>query len=118
MSTTFEEAATESLTKPIEPVLDELEATRRDVIRQINRRALRRVPLRACGALLLSNFDETRDLFDVARAAVGGGATGYFWASSRSGARYRSLYKQRVLPLLTERFGSPIARRGRPTCAF
>lgn len=113
LSTTFEEAATESLARPLEPVLDELEATRRDVIRQINRRALWRVPLCVCGALLLSSFDENRDLFDVVLAAGGGGAAGYFWASSRSGARYRSLYKQRVLPLLTERFGSITYRPAR-----
>ncbi|MDW6023882.1 DUF3137 domain-containing protein [Mesorhizobium sp. BAC0120] len=98
-------AAADALITPIKPVLDELEATRRDTVREINRRARWRVPLCAVGAFALAGLDGTADLSDLVFTAAGGGFAGYAWASLALGNRYRSMYKQRVLPLLAARFG-------------
>lgn len=105
-----DEAAGDAIAAPLKPVLEELEATRRDIVRQVHRRALWRVPLCAGGAVVLWGLGEAGDLFDLVSTTAGGGAVGYGWASIRLGERYRSLYKQRVLPRLAARFG-PITWR-------
>lgn len=92
------------------PVLAELEATRVDVLRQVNARMIRRIPLCAGGGLLfwvLTQFGKDPDgVFDLLLYVGMGGLAGYVWAAHKLGERYRRLYKDRVLPLLAAQFGA------------
>jgi hypothetical protein len=92
------------------PVLAELEATRVDVVRQVNARAIGRIPLCAGGGLLfwiLTQFGkDPSGAFDLLIFVGMGGLAGYAWAANTLSERYRRLYKDRVLPLLAAQFGA------------
>lgn len=118
----------------LQPVLDELEATRREVARQIRRRALRQVPLGAAiGAgtgvvfdlwMLIRHARKLPNIFGFASLFASlvvlgvficcGGACGYLWAARTLSENYRSLYKKRVLPLLAARYGAITYRTAAP----
>lgn len=113
----------------LQPVLDELEATRREMVPQIKRRILWQVPLGAAigvGAAVVFDLlmlikvhlrmltGHGRRLADGAGFAsllilglffLCGGAFGYLWAARTLSENYRRLYKKRVLPLLAARYG-------------
>ena len=105
----FDEAKADRVTGGLGPVLAELETARRLTVQQINARARWRVPL--CGIIffglwLLPDKDGNASSFSDLLGQVGFGLLiGYVWASSKLGAAYRLLYKQRVLPLLAAQFG-------------
>jgi hypothetical protein len=98
------------------PVLVELEAARLEVVRQVNTRAMSRVPLGAAagfGLWCLEQLSGRPDRDGVAGVVwnavclVGVGAmAGYYAAVRDSSAAYAHLYLGRVLPLLAARFGN------------
>jgi hypothetical protein len=119
----------------LQPVLAELEATRRVVARQIKQRVLWQVPLGAAiGAGTGVVFDQLsviKHVMILGDVAVGfgalyasffvlglcvlfGGVFGYLWAARDLRENYRSLYKKRVLPLLAARYGAITYRRATP----
>jgi hypothetical protein len=97
------------------PVFAELEAARAEVVRQVNARALTRVPLGAiCGGAIwfleqLSGKPDRDGFAGVVFSAlclIGVGAmAGYFAAAHARSDAYARLYFRRVLPLLAARFG-------------
>lgn len=99
----------------LSPVLAELEAARTEVVRQVNARAVTRVPLGAiCGGAIwfleqLSGKPNRDGFVGVVFSAVclvGVGAmAGYFAAAHERSDAYARLYFRRVLPLLAARFG-------------
>lgn len=114
----LDDAQVSTLLDPLKPVLDELEATRIDIQRQVRARARWRVPL--CAGLAFAGWaygqfgDEPGGIFDGLLAVVGGGFGGYLWASTKLGDLYRRTYKERVLPRLAARYG-PITYRPSPS---
>jgi hypothetical protein len=102
-------AAGETLHAQFATVLSELEASRQDVVRQVNARALVRAPLGAAAGLGLWVLGlATGDPVELDALAIfmGGGAVGgYVWASYRLSAEYDRSYKERVLPALAESLG-------------
>jgi hypothetical protein len=112
----FDAKTADDLIGALRPVLDELEAARIEVVRQVNARAVTRVPLGAVagGAIWfleqLSGRPDPDGLGGVVFSAVclvGVGATaGYFSAARERSDAYARLYFGRVLPLLAARFGA------------
>jgi len=96
-------------------VLAELEAARLEVVRQVNARAVTRVPVGAAAGFGLwcleqmsgrPGRDGVAGIVWNAVCLVGIGAmAGYYSASRDSSAGYARLYLGRVLPLLAARFG-------------
>jgi Protein of unknown function (DUF3137) len=105
----------DELTSALRPVLAELEAARLEVVRQVNTRAMTRVPLGAAAGFGLwcleqmsgrSDRDGIAGVIWNAICLVGVGAmAGYYSAARDSSAAYARLYLGRVLPLLAARFG-------------
>jgi hypothetical protein len=105
----------DELMSALRPVLAELEAARLDVVRQVNARAMARIPMGAAAGFGLWCVEQLSGRPDRAGIAgvvwnalclVGVGAmAGYYSASRDSGAAYSRLYLGRVLPLLAARFG-------------
>jgi hypothetical protein len=100
----------------LRPVLAELESARMEMVRQVNARAMTRVPVgAAAGAALwfleqLSGRPNADGLSGVVFSLVSligvGAMAGYYAASRRRKEEYARLYAGRVLPLLAARFGS------------
>jgi hypothetical protein len=105
----------DELVSALRPVLAELEAARLEVVRQVNARAVIRVPAGAAAGFGLwcvehmsgrSDRDGVAGIVWNAVCLVGIGAmAGYYSASRDSSAAYARLYLGRVLPLLAARFG-------------
>lgn len=105
----------DELVAALRPVLAELEVARLDVVRQVNARAMTRVPLGAAGGFGLwcleqmggrPNRDGIAGVVWNAVCLVGIGAmAGYYSAVRDRSAAYAHLYLGRVLPLLAARFG-------------
>ena len=105
----------DELVAALRPVLAELEAARLGVVRQVNTRAMTRVPLGAAagfGLWCLEQMSGRPDRDGVAGVVwnavclVGVGAmAGYYSAVRDSSVAYAHLYLGRVLPLLAARFG-------------
>jgi hypothetical protein len=74
-------------TDTLAPVLAELEATRVDVVRQVNARAIGRIPLCAGGGLLFWIFTQfgkdPSGVFDLFIFVGMGGLAGYVWAAHK-----------------------------------
>jgi hypothetical protein len=108
--------AADELMSVLRPVLAELESTRREVVQQINARAMIRVPLGAAagGALWFleqsSGQSKADGVFDVVFNAVSlicvGAMAAYYSAARQRKKEYARLYARRVLPLLAQRFGN------------
>lgn len=106
----------DELLSALRPVLAELESARREVVQQVNARAMIRVPVSAAagGALWfleqLSGRSKTDGVFDVLFNAVSlicvGAMAGYYSAARQRKQEYARLYVRRVLPLLAQRFGN------------
>jgi Protein of unknown function (DUF3137) len=105
----------DELVAALRPVLVELEAARVGVVRQVNARAMTRVPVGAAagfGLWCLEQLSGRPDRDGIAGVVwnaaclVGVGAmAGYYSAVRDSSAAYARLYLGRVLPLLAARFG-------------
>jgi hypothetical protein len=105
----------DELVAELRPVLAELEAARLGVVRQVNARAMTRVPMGAAagfGLWCLEQISGRPDRDGIAGVAwnlvclVGVGAmAGYYSAVRESSAAYAHLYLSRVMPLLAARFG-------------
>ena len=112
----FDDQMTDELLTALRPVLAELESARSEVVRQVNARAVTRVPVgAAAGAALwfleqLSGRPNADGLSGVVFSAVSligvGAMAGYFAASRQRSDDYARLYLGRVLPLLAARFGN------------
>jgi hypothetical protein len=96
----------------LKDVLAELEATRLDIVRKVNARAMVRVPLciaAGVGVLVLGALNEKGksddDLFGSISMLVVAGMMGYVWASGALSNQYAKLYKSRVLPRLAAQYG-------------
>ena len=99
----------------LHPVLAELEAARLQVVRQVNARAMTRVPMGAAagfGLWCLEQISGRADRDGIAGIVwnavclVGVGAVaGYYSAARDASAAYAHLYLARVMPLLAARFG-------------
>lgn len=100
------------------PGLAALEQTRRDLLMQMVARAVPRVPLgMAVGFILelLSQWDaEASDVFRFLFMIAMGGLLGAVWAAYDPSETYRKLYKAKVLPALTSRFGALTFREAAP----
>ncbi len=100
----------------LRPVLAELESARREAVRQVNARAMIRVPVGAAagGALWFleqlsgrPNADGVAGVVFSAVSLIGVGAmAGYYSAARQRKEEYARLYVGRVLPLLAARFGN------------
>ncbi len=100
----------------LRPVLARLDAARLQVVRQVNTRAMTRVPLGAAAGFGLwcleqisgrSDRDGIAGMVWNAVCLVGVGAmAGYYSAARDSSDAYARLYLGRVLPLLAQRFGN------------
>jgi hypothetical protein len=111
----FDAKTADELVAALHPVLVELEAARLEVVRQVNTRAMTRVPLGAAagfGLWCLEQMSGRPDRDGIAGVVwnavclVGVGAmAGYYSAVRDSSAAYAHLYLGRVLPLLAARFG-------------
>ena len=111
----FDAKTADDLVGTLSRVLAELEAARTEVVRQVNARAVTRVPLGAiCGGAIwfleqLSGKPGRDGFAGVVFSAVcliGVGAlAGYFAAARERSDAYARLYFRRVLPLLAARFG-------------
>jgi hypothetical protein len=99
-------AVGDALLADMAPLLAELEATRADLVRRANRRALWRVPVGAIGGLLFWATDPVGTPTDMILMMGFGAALGFAWAVAPLAERYRRLYKERVLPVLVARHGS------------
>ncbi len=105
----------DELVAALHPVLAELESARLQVVRQVNARAMTRVPVGAAAGLGLwclermSGRPDRDGIVGVvwnAVCLVGVGAmAGYYAAVRDSSTAYAHLYLGRVLPLLAARFG-------------
>jgi hypothetical protein len=114
-ASSFDAKTADELVAALRPVLAELEAARLDVVRQVNSRAVIRVPVGAAagfGLWCLEQMSGRPDRDGIvgvvwnAVCLVGVGAmAGYYSASRDSSAAYARLYLSRVLPLLAARFG-------------
>jgi hypothetical protein len=112
----FDAKTADDLIGALRPVLDELDAARMEVVRQVNSRAATRVPLGALsgGAIWileqLSGRPDPDGLAGVVFSAVClvgvGAAAGHFAAAQKRSDAYARLYVRRVLPLLAARFGA------------
>ncbi len=91
------------------PTLRELSVVRADVIRKVKERSKVRVPLGVAAALglwmLAQSNDDPPGFLGLIFWLVGGAIAGEAWAAGKLDREYRRLYKNRVLPLLTARFG-------------
>jgi hypothetical protein len=106
----------DELMSALRPVLAELEAARLDVVRQVNDRAMTRIPMGAAAGFglwcveQLSGRPDRDGIAGVvwnALCLVGVGAmAGYYSAARDSSAAYSRLYLGRVLPLLAAHFGN------------
>jgi hypothetical protein len=104
----------DELVAELRPVLAELEAVRLQVVRQVNTRAMTRVPLGAAAGLGLWCLEQIsgrpdRDgvagiIWNALCLVAVGAMAGYFSASRDSSAAYARLYLGRVLPMLAARF--------------
>lgn len=105
-----EDGREDSLTKPLQPVLEALEATRRAMIEKVVRRSLWRVPLCIAAGILIwalgRNYRHSGDAFDLLGVVFAAGAVGYAWASAKLSEEYRRMYKESVLPSLAKRHGA------------
>lgn len=105
----------DELMSVLRPVLAELEAARLELVRQVNTRAMTRVPLGAAVGFALWCLEQLSGRPDRdgiagviwnAICLMGVGAmAGYYSAARDSSAAYARLYLGRVLPLLAARFG-------------
>ncbi len=105
----------DELMSALRPVLADLESARLEVVRQVNVRAMTRVPVGAAAGLGLwcleqlsgrSGRDGVAGIVWNALCLVGVGAMAGYYSASRDGsAAYARLYRGRVLPLLAARFG-------------
>ncbi|MDP3740154.1 MAG: DUF3137 domain-containing protein [Hyphomonadaceae bacterium] len=90
-------------------VLDELERARLETIRQINMRAMLRVPLCVAGGIALATYGQFTgdppDFEELVALIVVPGLAGYAWASMELSGKYARLYKDKVLPRLAATFG-------------
>jgi hypothetical protein len=104
-----EEPSAAALETLLAPTLRELDAVRRDVMRQVKERSVMRVPLGAAGGVVLWLLDQTDSdppgFFELIGFAVFGALAGEVWAAWKLDREYQRLYKDRVLPLLARRFG-------------
>jgi hypothetical protein len=111
----FDDKTADELVAALRPVLEDLEAARLQVVRQVNARAMTRVPMGASagfGLWCLEQISGRPDRDGVAGVIwnaiclVGVGAlAGYYSAVRDSSAAYARLYLGRVMPLLAARFG-------------
>ena len=106
----------DELMSTLRPVLAELESVRMEMVRQVDARAMIRVPMGAaagCGLWLLEQLSGRPNTDGIGGAVfnaiclIGVGATaGYYSASRQRKEEYARLYARRVLPLLAARFGN------------
>ena len=101
----IDEAMAGELETTVAAQIADLEAARRATVREINRRAIWRVPLCAAGGLALVLSSSSAEAGDIVSQPLFCGALGYVWAASALSERYRRLYKDMVLPRLAARFG-------------
>jgi hypothetical protein len=112
---TIDAKTADELVAELRPVLAELEAARLQVVRQVNTRAMTRVPLGAAAGFGLwcleqiSGWPDRDGIAGVvwnALCLVGVGAmAGYYSAVRDSSTAYARSYRGRVMPLLAARFG-------------
>jgi hypothetical protein len=104
-----EHADADALNMLLAPTLRELSKVRADVIRQVTKRSLTRVPLGIAGAfalwVLVQWGDDPPGLLDLIGWVVVGALAGELWAIGRLEREYHRLYKDRVLPVLAARLG-------------
>jgi Protein of unknown function (DUF3137) len=100
----------EAIEADLKDVLDEVEATRLDIVEKINRRAMWRVPLCAAGGVVMliaaQASDDPPDLFEMVALVVVPGVAGYIWSTLDLSSSYARLYKDKVLPRLAGSFGA------------
>lgn len=92
------------------PTLAELEATRIDILHQVNVRLVTRVSIGVAagvGFWIFSQFGrDPATFFNLLEFMAFGAAIGWYWASHKLSEQYLRLYKDRVLPQLAAQFGS------------
>jgi hypothetical protein len=94
----------------VAPVLRELNAVRRDVIKKVKERSATRVPLAAAAAFVFwlvaqLTADDPPGFSGLLIWLLIGAVAGETWAAHKLEKDYRRLYKDRVLPRLAARFG-------------
>ena len=98
----------------LKDVLDELEASRLETIRQVNARAALRVPLCVAGGVAFGIFGQFTgdppDFVEMLSLIAVPAMAGYLWASLALSSKYARLYKDSVLPKLAATFG-PLSYR-------
>lgn len=108
-------AAPHAVDAALASTLQELERTRAEVIGQVKRRSVTRVPAGVAAAVLiwvLSQWgDDPAGIFELVLWVGVGALAGEMWAIGTLDGNYRRLYKQRVLPHLARRFGDLTYRR-------
>lgn len=114
-ATKVDDRTAAELMSALRPVLADLESARLEVVRQVNARALIRVPVGAAAGFGLwcleqisgrSERDGIAGIVWNALCLVAVGAMAGYYSASRDGsAAYARLYLGRVLPLLAARFG-------------
>lgn len=99
-------------------VLARLETSRREWASEIDQRLRTRLPLGLAAGVLLWAWgqfgDEPPGIVELAAYAATGVGIGWTWASYELAARYRTLYKSEVLPLLAAQLGNLSYQRALP----
>ena len=110
--------AVTELNAMLAPTLRELNAVRRDVLRQVKVRSISRVPIGVAAAFALWLVSQTTDdppgFLGLIMFLVAGAVGGEMWAAHKLERDYRRLYKDRVLPHLAARLGNLTYRAAAP----
>jgi Protein of unknown function (DUF3137) len=103
-------AAPADLETLLGPTLRELNAVRKDVIRNVKARSVTRVPLGVAASVavwVLAQWnDDPPGALEMVMFVIVGAVAGELWAASKLEGEYRRLYKDRVLPRLAARLGN------------